>query len=398
MVKKSLISFFSLLLFAAAAATATAQAAKPKLAVFVVGMDDWMLADVLAHLAGEELNRDKTFEVVTRSNHVQNKLKALRRSKPSGAVDHCDLRDWSIASGVAHVYLITTLDNQNFSAQLFDVATISMASQCSRSSTGSFGAVALKQLAWTLTGGLRSGAGCPNICALPGMVFVQGGTYTMGNLSGRDNAVSDGGTAISAFTAHPVTVGDFWIGDHEVTQGEWLSVMGSFPTSSITGSSRGDDKPMIYVSWNDVQNYLSALNGSTAYAYSGMTYRLPTEEEWEYAARGGVKMHDRCGKGCQYSGSNTLNQVAVYNGSWSYSYPAAVKTKMANELGIYDMSGSVCEWCSDGWRSDYTSTPNTSYRVLRGGSWDNNAWDCRVAYRGNRGPGSRDNYVGFRVV
>jgi formylglycine-generating enzyme required for sulfatase activity len=397
MMKKLLVSFFPLLLFAAAT-TATDQ--PKKLAVLVVGMDDWMLADVVAHLAGEEINRDNSYQVVTRSNHVQNKLKALRRSKPSGVVDHCDFRDWGIASGVTHVYLITTLDNQNFLAQLFDVATSSMVSQCSRSSTSSFGAVALKQLAWTLTGGLRSGAGCPDICAIRGMVFVQGGSYTMGYVSGRDNAVSDGGSGTyGAFTAHPVTVGDFWIGDHEVTQGEWLSVMGGFPTGYITGSYRGDDKPMIYVSWNDIQGYLSELNKSVP--YPGMTYRLPTEEEWEYAARGGVKMHDRCAQGCQYSGGNTLDEVAVYQDNWydiGYEYPAAVKTKLANELGIYDMSGNVFEWCSDGWRSDYTSTPNPSYRVLRGGSWNGDAWSCRAASCIHQEPSNREYFLGFRVV
>jgi formylglycine-generating enzyme required for sulfatase activity len=397
MVKKTLISLFSLLLFVSATTTVTAQA-KPKLAVLVVGMDDWMLADLVAHLAGEEINWGKSFEVVTRSSFVQNKQKALRRSSPSGVVDVCQLYSWAVTHGVAHVYLITTLDNHTFSAQVFDVNNPTI-SQCSRSSTDNFDALALKQLAWRLTGGLRSGSGCPPVCSIPGMVYVKGGSFAMGCVSGRDDISLDGYSGCGGFTAHNVTVGDFWIGDHEVTQGEWLAVMGGFSTSNITGSYRGDDKPMIYVSWNDIQAYLTALNSSGV--YPEMTYRLPTEEEWEYAARGGVKMYDRCSQGCVYSGSNDLNSVAVYYDNWyntGHTYSPAGKTKLANELGIYDMSGSVFEWCADSWRSSYNSSPDASYRVIRGGSWDYNAWSCRIAYRNYIGPSFRYNSVGFRVV
>jgi formylglycine-generating enzyme required for sulfatase activity len=390
MMKKLLVSFFSLLLLAAV--TTTAQAAKPKLAVFVVGVDDWKRGDVLAHIAGEELNRNKSYEVVTRSGAVQVKLKALRRAAP-GCVDGYALRTWGIQHGVEHICLITTSDDKNFSAHLLTQS--SCQTLCSTSSvSGGLSAVALKELAWSLTGGLSSG--CSDICDVPCMIYVKGGTFTIGLLPGRDDA--DGGDSYNAFPAREnVEVEDFWIGEHEVTQREWLAVMGSFPTN--LGNYRSDNRPLVLVSWDDIQGYLAKLNEKIV--NTGMVYKLPTEAQWEYAARGGSVMPKNCPNGCIYSGSNTANNVGYYRENWhntGHHYPPDVRKKQPNELGIYDMSGCAWEWCEDGWRVSYDDVPDPSFHVIRGGGWVGPLWHTRIVSRDDYVSSFREDNVGFRVV
>jgi len=157
---------------------------------------------------------------------------------------------------------------------------------------------------------------------------------------------------------------------------------------------KGDSNPVEKVSWNDCQEFIRKLNSLT-----GRTFRLPTEAEWEYAARGGNQS-----KGYKYSGSNTLSSVAWYADN-SSSQTHAVKTKSPNELGLYDMSGNVYEWCSD-WYGSYQSSTQTnpqgpssgSDRVLRGGSWEINARCCRVSLRNNYSPDVRYYDHGLRLV
>ena len=148
------------------------------------------------------------------------------------------------------------------------------------------------------------------------------------------------------------------------------------------------------VSWNDIQEFITKLNAQT-----GKKFRLPTEAEWEYAARGGNQS-----KGYKYSGSNSISDVAWYDdNSGDKTHPVGQKTP--NELGIYDMSGNVWEWCQD-WYGDYSSSSQTnptgpssgSYRVLRGGSWNNGARNCRVSNRGSYNPDSRSYRSGFRLA
>jgi formylglycine-generating enzyme required for sulfatase activity len=210
------------------------------------------------------------------------------------------------------------------------------------------------------------------------MVFVQGGSFQMGS----DNGESD------EKPVHRVTLSDFYIGKTEVTQRQWRSVMGSDPPELAFKGC--DDCPVERVSWNDVQDFLQKLNSKT-----GKNYRLPTEAEWEYAARGGNKS-----KGYTYSGSNTIDDVAWY-GSNSDSKTHSVAGKDANELGIYDMSGNVWEWCSDWYKGYPGSSGVTDYtgsnRVLRGGSWDGYSSYCRVASRTCDTPVYRDNNLGFRL-
>jgi len=220
------------------------------------------------------------------------------------------------------------------------------------------------------------------------MVFVKGGTFTMGSPTSEKDRGSDE-------TQHQVTLSDFYIGKYEVTfeQYDAFCTATSRAKPSDRGWGRGK-RPVIYVSWEDAKAYCGWLSSKT-----GEIYRLPTEAEWEYAARGGNKSN-----GYKYSGSNTIGNVAWFADN-SSSKTHSVGQKTSNELGIYDMSGNVWEWCSD-WYGDYSSGSQTnptgatrgSSRVCRGGSWSDYAQYCRSAYRGSNGPGHSSRYMGFRVV
>jgi len=213
------------------------------------------------------------------------------------------------------------------------------------------------------------------------MVFVKGGSFEM----------ERGKRFFSSNRKHSVTLDNFYIGKYEVTQKLWKAVMGSNPSRF-----KGDNLPVEQVSWNDVQEFLRKLNQIT-----GKHYRLPTEVEWEYAARGGKQS-----LGYQYSGSNNINKVAWYDSN-SNDQTHPVGQKAPNELSIYDMSGNVWEWCSDWYGANYYShSPETNplsptngkYRVLRGGSWNNSADYCRVTLRSRNYPGDTCSLYGFRVV
>ena len=214
------------------------------------------------------------------------------------------------------------------------------------------------------------------------MVFVQGGSFQMGSNESDDEK-----------PVHTVTVGDFYMGKYEVTQKQWRQIMGNDPPELYFKGC--DQCPVEGVSWKDVQEFVQKLNQKT-----GKNYRLPTEAEWEYAAKGGNQSH-----GYTYSGSNTVGDVAWYEGnSGSKTHP--VGQKQSNELGIYDMSGNVWEWCSDWYGSDYyKNSPATnpkgpasgSNRVFRGGGWYDFAQGCRAAYRSNYAPDGRYD-LGFRLV
>ena len=213
------------------------------------------------------------------------------------------------------------------------------------------------------------------------MVYVAGGTFQMGSNDGDDNEKP----------VHSVTLSDYYIGQTEVTQELWQAVMGSIPSYS---GFKGAKNPVNDVSWNDCQEFISKLNSLT-----GGRFRLPTEAEWEYAARGGNKS-----RGYKYSGSDYLGSVAWYkDNSGREVHP--VGSKSANELGLYDMSGNVYEWCSD-WKGSYSSSPQTnptgassgSDRVLRGGSYCDGESLCRSAYRSNYFPTYWCSFHGLRLA
>ncbi|MBR6180500.1 MAG: SUMF1/EgtB/PvdO family nonheme iron enzyme [Prevotella sp.] len=235
------------------------------------------------------------------------------------------------------------------------------------------------------------------------MVRVDGGTFTMGATSEQRSDAGD-----DEKPAHQVTLSTYMIGETEVTQALWQAVMGNNPSKFKGDSSR----PVEEVSWNDCQTFIKKLNSMT-----GKTFRLPTEAEWEYAAKGGNKSRHY-----KYSGSNNLDDVAWYwensgdnrlSGEWDYNKiidnhckTHRVKTKSPNELGLYDMSGNVYEWCSDYWYSGYSSSAQTNpkgpasgtNRVNRGCSWDSSARCGRVSDRNFHTSGSALSNLGLRLA
>jgi formylglycine-generating enzyme required for sulfatase activity len=263
------------------------------------------------------------------------------------------------------------------------------------------------------------------------MVFVHGGTFMMGCTAEQlDNCYDD------EYPAHQVTLSNFYIGKYEVTQAQWTAVMGDNPSyhtgdklrqyftgdeSSpyyFTGDSlppyfaggslpvyltgdklpayfTADNLPVENVAWNDVLEFVSRLNTMT-----GKEYRLPTEAEWEYAARGGNRS-----RGYKYSGSDDVDDVAWYGANTKRPRPAGAK--QPNELGIYDMSGNVWEWVDDWYDENYYgSSPADNpkgpkparTRVQRGGTWSASDFHCRVSDRFSYWPDKRDSDTGFRLA
>ena len=216
------------------------------------------------------------------------------------------------------------------------------------------------------------------------MVKVEAGSFNMGATPEMKSPYE------VEKPVHRVTLtNNYYIGKYEVTQALWQAVMGSNPSHF-----KGDALPVEQVSWNDCQKFITKLNRLT-----GKNFRLPTEAEWEYAARGGNKS-----RGYRYSGSNTIDDVAWYeNDALSQTHP--VGTKQPNELEIYDMTGNVMEWCQD-WYGSYSSSPQVnptgaasgSYRVVRGGGWSDSARDCRTSDRDFISPGGRSSDLGLRLV
>ena len=213
------------------------------------------------------------------------------------------------------------------------------------------------------------------------MKRVEGGSFQMGNAS--DDAYKD------EKPVHKVMVSAFYLGETEVTQALWEAIMGDNPSRF-----KGGKRPVENVSWNDCNEFILKLNEIT-----GHQFRLPTEAEWEYAARGGKKGH-----GYKYAGKNTIKSIAWYIEN-SDNKTHAVKGKSPNELGLYDMSGNVWEWCSD-WYDKYSSESQTNpqgsysgiYPVLRGGCWNSNDWYCRVSNRSYNNPKFSGDGYGFRLA
>ena len=232
------------------------------------------------------------------------------------------------------------------------------------------------------------------------MILVESGTFTMG-------ATEEQGTSIKSneLPLHEVTLSSYYIGETPITQELWVAVMGGSNTSYFSSRHGYTDdlqRPMEWVPWNNCVRFLAKLNELT-----GETFRFPTEAEWEFAARGGNKSERY-----RYSGSNTIGDVAWY---WS-NIPSRkeytdgygtqpVATKAPNELGIYDMTGNVWEWCSD-YYGEYSSEPQTNpmgpdtgtRRVLRGGCWSNDPPECRISYRGSGDVNGYCDGYGLRIA
>lgn len=216
------------------------------------------------------------------------------------------------------------------------------------------------------------------------MIYVEGGTFVMGtgdpSMLGQKDVFDH---LSSRLLRHEVTLSSYAIGKYEVTQALWIAVMGSNPSQF-----KGDDLPVESVSWDDCQEFLKRLNEIT-----GKNFRLPTEAEWKFAARGGKKS-----KGYKYSGSDNIDDVAWYSDN-SNTRTHPVGTKKPNELGLYDMSGNVSEWCQDQY-GDYCSSLQTfiSIRAGRGGCWFNDAKDCRSSSSLVHTPNYSYIDLGFRLA
>ena len=248
------------------------------------------------------------------------------------------------------------------------------------------------------------GCGKPEDCILTntiGMkfVFIKPGTFMMGSPTDEPGRSSNE-------TQHQVTLTKgYYMQTTEVTQGQWKAIMNNNPSHF---SSCGDNCPVEYVSWNDAQEFITALNQKE----KTDVYRLPTEAEWEYAARAGTTTY--------YAFGNDSNQLSKYGNfcdskctnSWSddsqndqYKNTAPVKSYMPNAWSLYDMHGNVSEWCQD-WYGSYPTNSVTdpkgpssgSFRVLCGGSWYNDAQTCRSANRGHSSPGYRNSGIGLRLL
>lgn len=215
------------------------------------------------------------------------------------------------------------------------------------------------------------------------MVYVEGGEFIMGSDVYEDEA------------KHRVTLSSYFIGQTQVTQELWEAVMGGNPSKF-----RGFDRPVESVSWYDCQRFVGKLNDLLKEERENLCFSLPTESQWEYAARGGKES-----KGYVYSGSNNLNEVAWYEvNSDEKTHP--VKQKKANELGLYDMTGNVLEWCNDWYGRKYPTVLQTDpkgpqsgeSRVLRGGSWDYSAMRCRSTSRIHGSPDRDFVFIGLRLA
>ena len=216
------------------------------------------------------------------------------------------------------------------------------------------------------------------------MIAVKGGTFMMGGTPEQGADAFDWELPV-----HQVTLSDYYVGQTEVTQELWKAVMRNNPSYF-----HADCRPVENVSWDDCQEFIKKLNVIT-----GEQFRLLTEAELEYAARGGNKS-----MGYKYAGSNDIDEVACYGEDFGSGRTHIVGTKKPNELGIYDMSGNVWEWCQDCF-GDYTDSPQIDpegvalgwFRVGRGGSWYGTAAGCRVSNRSNYGTNFKDSGLGLRL-
>ena len=280
------------------------------------------------------------------------------------------------------------------------------------------GKVRMADLAWINNHAYRAQE---NTINLPGniplvMVRIPAGSFSMGSPNTERSRYSYEGPV------HTVTINSaFSMGRCELTQKQWLALMGSWPgppPSSTYGA--GDNYPAYYVSWNDAQNFITALNTHVTSTGQGpATYRLPSEAEWEYACRAGTQTRFFFGDSLSVDDNRTDGPAGTLPGNRSdymwFGYnndPNGTKqvgTKWPNQFGLYDMSGNVAEWCQDWWHVDYTGAPTNGSaweipngstngnRVMRSGLWGYEAYYCRSANRGCRNPAGGGFVVGFRL-
>jgi formylglycine-generating enzyme required for sulfatase activity/TolB-like protein len=408
-------------------ASRTGGAALPQLAVlpFAVpaGMDAGD-AEVLAQLLTVEIVNSGKYAVLPRTTMIRSVM-AEREIQRSGLTEAGNIKAIGQALNARYVLAgsVRSLGRANlFTAEIINIETMSrLAGDAVNYRAVGDGLKLMPEFGAHLTGGAAPVRSVPavnvpdrsvpdrNVPAV--MMLVEGGTFLMGNNSGADNEKPE----------HAVTVKGFYMGRTEVTQKEWREIMGTTVRQQRDKEDKswplcgeGDNYPMYYVSWYEAVEYCNKLSlkegltpayrgsgGSTLCDFNAAGYRLPTEAEWEYAAKGGNKDP----VAYEYSGGNNVNGVAWYNGN-SGSGTRPVGTKLPNSLGLYDMSGNVWEWCWD-WYGNYRGGNQSNPlgpvsagtgRVNRGGSWLNDAAHVRSAPRSRGTPSGRFNYLGFRLV
>jgi formylglycine-generating enzyme required for sulfatase activity len=364
---------------------------KPSLAVFVVGMESNEIGDFLAILMGNELSNGERYDVITSADIVQRKLKELREYEHiSGNVNENELLKWGRQNDVSMLCLVSSvkLDEYVFTAQLTDVESNKLVGS-SYHSCADLSSADLKKTAETLVKSLSE-----SLADLVAKQLARQSRNKDDNAQRRESLINSAGKK-NGDTYNPDgielvyvegsggTLGmyGFYIGKYEVTQAQYQKVMGDNPSGF-----KAADNPVENVSWNDVQMFLDKLNTVT-----GRNYRLPTEEEWVYAANGGTKFDTY-----MYAGGNNLRKVARFADN-SKGKPHPAGSRSSNSIDIYDMSGNVWEWCQDYY--DNSSYDSRSYdRVIRGGGWGSDATYCRIDSRDGNAPDNRGANLGFRVV
>jgi formylglycine-generating enzyme required for sulfatase activity len=239
------------------------------------------------------------------------------------------------------------------------------------------------------------------------MIHIPAGSFVMGSPK------TEAGHEPDEVPVHQVTFNyNYYIGKTEITQAQWLSLMGNWPDSTDQPSTEeglGDDYPAYYVSWEDCQRFLLALNQHTESTNQHITrFRLPSEAEWEYACRAGTITRFYFGDSLTGINGQIAEDFMWYKGNNSPAGTKPVGQKLHNSWGLFDMHGNVWEWCQDWYHSSYEGAPTDGsawedppgiYRILHGGDWDNEAKTCRSANRNDhRGPGDRSADLGFRIV
>ena len=377
-----------------------AQTPKNKVAVYMTATDvNQGYKKVIGSKMVEKITQSPNYTAVERTSDFLHALKSEQDYSVSGEVRDSQIAKIGQRLGVKFVAVVDVTELSDFEQVFVDARMINV-------ETGEIIATAsandvvdsmnkLVGIAEKVSSGLTGGAsggnnyfgqtgsqptGASETFTVNGvsfeMVRVDGGSFMMGSYNGDSDEQP----------VHSETVSTFYIGKTEVTQALWTAVMGSNPSYF-----KGPNLPVEMVSWNDCQEFIDRLNRIT-----GKNFRLPTESEWEYAARGGNRS-----RGYDYSGSNNLQSVGWYDGnSGGSTHP--VGSKLDNELGLYDMSGNVYEWTSDLWSSNYSSYRNGgssgSYRVSRGGSYYYSARNCRSAFRNSNDSGYRFRNLGFRLA
>ena len=349
-----------------------------KLAIYVTGDAPQPIKTITQNKVATALTNSGSYQLIERSAEFLKAITQEQKYQQSGDVDDNQITKLGIQYGakfvcVVHITLMADANYIQIAMRMIDVERATSESAGEAESGNYQGPTDIDGVVNTAVKQMLGSSVPTSGSVNRPVVRQQGGGNKNGEVYNPDGIelVFVEGTGTGVFDTK-----SFYIGKYEVTQAQWRAVMGNNPSNFV-----GENNPVENVSWNDVQEFIKKLNQMT-----GRTYSLPTEAQWEYAARGGNNKDSY-----EYAGSNNINDVAWYTDN-SGNHTHAVGQKSPNSIGIYDMSGNVWEWCQDCYNGD------CSYRVYRGGSWSYNASSCRVSNRNYRSPGSRGSNVGFRLA